>query len=421
MKIAIVTDCLSRNAGGLFHSVRRLAHELQCAGVRVSVLGVADRFTQDDLHHWSPLETYVAPLRGPRALGFAPELTRTLIAETPDLINVHGLWKYTSVATLRAAAAVRCPYLVHPHGMLDPWAVQNSRWKKRLAEWAYERRHLRGAGCLRALNRSEAASIRAYGLRNPICIIPNAIDLPPSPEPPLSDRREPNRVQAANEANPFSTGRRVLLYLGRIHPKKGLENLIQAWAALQGRPHGTLAASDWQLAIAGWDQGGHETVLQSQVAEHALGDRVVFLGPRFDAAKAACFRHCDAFVLPSFSEGLPMTVLEAWSYAKPVVMTPQCNLPEGFTSGAALSIDASVTSITAGLQKLFEMDDSQRQSMGNRGFELVSRDFTWPRVAHQLQQVYDWLLGGGPLPDCVVQEGPGTGEASNGPFDSASP
>src|SRR5437868_1254923 len=106
------------------------------------------------------------------------------------------------------------PYVVHSHGMLEPWALRNAMWKKRVAALLYENQHLRGAACLRALSEAEAQSIRSYGLRNPICVIPNGVDLP--------DLNESNpRTQSANQ--------KTLLYLGRLHPKKNISNLIRAW------------------------------------------------------------------------------------------------------------------------------------------------------------------------------------------------
>jgi poly(glycerol-phosphate) alpha-glucosyltransferase len=129
---------------------------------------------------------------------------------------------------------------------------------------------------------------------------------------------------------------------------------------------------------------------------------VVFLGPQFGDAKTACYQHCDAFILPSFSEGVPMVVLEAWAYSKPVVMTPECNLPEGFTTNAAIRIETDVESIVHGLEQLFQSSSSVLCSLGVNGRALVARKFVWPRIAEQMAGVYEWMLGGGPKPDCVI-------------------
>jgi len=175
--------------------------------------------------------------------------------------------------------------------------------------------------------------------------------------------------------------------------------------------------------IAGWDQGGHEAELKSLAAELGLSfsdvrsqksedsDRisdlrpptsVVFLGPQFGDAKAACYHYSDAFILPSFSEGVPMAVLEAWVNSKPVLMTPQCNLPEGFSSSAALKMEPTVESVTNGLNEFWRMTDAERTAMGTRGYALAAGRFVWPRIAEQMKELYEWMLGGGSRPACLA-------------------
>jgi poly(glycerol-phosphate) alpha-glucosyltransferase len=276
--------------------------------------------------------------------------------------------------------------------MLESWALQNAKWKKRIAALLYENQHLHGAACLRALCGAEAQSIRAYGLHNPICIIPNGVDLPDLSETPTL------------QAQAFAEGRRILLYLGRLHPKKNVANLIRAWKQiLNSHPS---ARASWVLAIAGWSQDRYEQKLKhlagnlDRAATPELAS-IAFLGPRFGMEKNECYRACSAFIMPSLSEGLPMTVLEAWAYAKPVLMTPECNLSEGFAAGAALQIGTSPEEIAAGLKQVIEMSDDDRRAMGNRGRNLVATKFLWPRIGEQMRSVYGWALGGGAVPESV--------------------
>ena len=218
----------------------------------------------------------------------------------------------------------------------------------------------------------------------------------------LSPMASISRVRIRHSGAALQIERKVLLFLGRIHPNKGLVNLLNGWKQIQQGPEGRRPASgQWMLAIAGWDQGGHEKELKTQAANLGLGESVAFLGPKFGEEKDAWLRRCDAFVLPSFSEGLPMAVLEAWSYAKPVLMTPQCNLPVGFSAGAAIQVETSADSIRAGIHTAMEMGDTGRESMGQRGRALVTKDFSWPQVAEQVKKVYDWVLGSGEVPECV--------------------
>src|SRR5258708_7378677 len=307
------------------------------------------------------------------------------------MMQLHGLWMYPTVAALAWHRRTGRPFIVNPHGMLNDWAVKNSRWKKRIAGWCYQNAGLRQAACIRALCPSEAKSIRAYGLRNPVCVIPNGIDLPaacPAWPPPWSGRIE--------------SGKRVLLYLGRLHPKKGLLNLLRAWAEL--RSLGWPEAGDWELAIAGWGQNGHEAELKTLAHELGLGRSVHFLGPQFGEAKASAYHHADAFVLPSAGEGLPMVILEAWAHSRPVLMTPACNLQEGFDAEAAIPIDTGVHNIIGGLEVLFSMSEQERRALGARRPQFVATHFTWPAIAAATGAVQEWILGFGPKPSCVLAE-----------------
>jgi glycosyltransferase involved in cell wall biosynthesis len=205
----------------------------------------------------------------------------------------------------------------------------------------------------------------------------------------------------------------VLLYLGRLHPKKNLVTLLKAWVAVQKARVRSQKSDEWLLAIAGWDQGGHEEKLQRlatqlgiawcHITEHLTSNRtsLVFLGPQFGTDKDACYRACDAFVLPSLSEGLPMTVLEAWAYAKPVLMTPECNLPEGFAAEAAQRMGTTANEIATGLRQLVEMTEGERKETGIRGRTLVAAKFSWPRIGQRMLAVYEWVLGGGTPPETV--------------------
>jgi len=312
-----------------------------------------------------------------RAWGYANHLVPAMLCADLDLLSVHGLWKYCSVASRRWHRRTKRPYVVHPEGMLEPWALRNARWKKTIAALLYENQHLRDAACLRALSEAEALSFRAQGLSNPICVIPNGVDLPN-----LSERNGGDRSQ----------NRKTLLYLGRLHRKKNVANLIHAWNRMFNSQ--VCKSDSWVLAIAGWDQSGYEGELKRIAAMPSI----VFLGPQFGAEKNECYRTCDAFILPSLSEGLPMTVLEAWAYAKPVLMTPECNLPEGFSADAALRIGPSPGEIADGLRSITEMSDDDRRAMGARGRDLVAAKFSWPRVGEQMRAVYNWVLGGGAPP-----------------------
>jgi poly(glycerol-phosphate) alpha-glucosyltransferase len=178
-----------------------------------------------------------------------------------------------------------------------------------------------------------------------------------------------------------------------------LPALLAAWAQLHQRSPDL--AGGWHLVIAGWDQGGHESELKRQAEALGVARATLFPGPQFGPAKHAAYRYADAFVIPSTSEGMPTVVLEAWAYDLPVLMTPQCNLPEGFARQAALKIETNPESIERGLGLLLAMSDDSRREMALRGRKLVETQFCWPEIASQIHAVYEWVLGRRPCPGSI--------------------
>lgn len=425
MKIvsANLLHTVSRNAGGLYESVRRLVQSLEEEDVGVTVFGVADKHTETDVGLWSPIKIQVFKPVWPESFGYSPSYLEEVENYAPNLVHTHGIWLYPSMAARRYCLNSGARSMISAHGMLDPWALRNSHWKKAIAYFFYEQAHLENATCLRALCQSEAESIRGLGLKNSVAVIPNGIDLPQK----LPDGPAPWAGRGLD-------GRKILLYLGRIHPKKGLPELIRAWASLSREMPSVL--NEWVLVIAGWDQGGHEVELKrlcnelslpfadirdaksddrqlptSSLSSQVSGFRfsaaspsVLFLGPQFHEAKATTYHHSDAFILPSHSEGLPMVVLEAWAHRLPVLITPECNIPEGNEAGAAIRIATTTREIAEGLRQLFAMSAADRDGMAEKGRGLIVSKFNWRSIAKEMKKVYEWLLGGGAPPDCILSK-----------------
>jgi len=369
----VVEVCgLSRSAGGLFYAVTPMCRELYAQEVGLRIYGRYDPFVVEDRAGWGGIPTWTYKGYGPLGISFG--LRSKLESDPPDLVHQHGIWLADQGTVLHWQRRGERAVVVSPHGMLDPWALRNSAWKKKLAGMLFANKALRQATCIHALCRSEVESIRAYGLSNPVALVPNAVELP------VLNQREPSGAE------------RSLLFLGRLHPKKGVAELLKAWPGFNG---------GWKLVVAGWDDGGHEAGLRELAVELGVEGQVEFVGATFGEAKERLFRNVDAFVLPSFSEGLPMSVLEAWSYGLPVVMTEFCNLPEGFDAGAAIRVKPNAESIGVGLEMLASMNDQDLSAMGAAGRALVEEKFTWPKVAADMRRVYEWCIGGGQPPECM--------------------
>lgn len=389
MKVGLLTSFISRSAGGIYDAMRWLARSMNAPPATViEIFGLRDPHADDDLGGWGGLRTHICPVKGPMAFGYAPTMPQALLDAGLDLLHLHGLWMYPSVACNAWWKQTGRRHVISPHGMLDPWALRNSRWKKVIARAVYERKNLARAACLQAGSESEHRAIRQAGLNNPVFILPNGIHMPDDLDQP---------AKPPGWAASVEPGAKILLYLGRLHPKKGLDLLLDAWKQATG------GTGEWRLVIAGVGAPEYEQSLRAK--SEALQLRSVhFVGPQYHDDKVASYRAASALILPSYSEGLPMVVLDGWAYALPVLMTPECNLPAGFEQDAAIQVQTSVESIVAGLQSLFGLSDAQRQALGQRGRELAAKKFSWDVIAPQMLAVYAWALGGGDRPDCMLND-----------------
>lgn len=389
MRTVNLVQSMSRAGGGLFYSVRRLTESLaDVPRMRVTVHSLRDEFSEADAPEWRKVRVQAHPVTGPARFGYAPGMLRGLIEDDADIVHCHGIWMYPSIAASRWRRSTGRPYMISPHGMLDPWAVRRSALKKRIARWLYEDGFQQRAACIRALCVAEAEAIRAYGLTNPVVVIPNGVDLPRDEDGPPPEWR-----------STLPAGCRTMLYLGRLHPKKNLENLIRAWASLRSVPD----ADGWRLLVAGWDQGGYESRLRALVSELALGEQVRFLGAVYGEAKQRTLRTADAMVLPSLSEGVPMAILEAWAFRMPAAITPHCNLPDGVRAGAAIEMGTDAASLARGLADFMRLGVQQRRQMGLAGRHLVETAYSWTTVAEQVVDCYRWILGGGQRPATLFE------------------
>src|ERR1700722_6625087 len=266
-RLSVLTNSISRMNGGIFDAMRNLTIAIAAEKRYLPVVfGVNDRYTVSDLPLWGNITTRTFPVRGPRIFGYAPGLADAVEASNADILHIHGIWMYPSLVSLRSARKAR-PFLISPHGLLKPLALRNSRWKKRVAALLFENEHLRRAACLHALNAAETDAFRAYGLKNPICVIPNGT------------------ILQNNFASSKTPQDRSILYLGRFHPLKGLHALIEAWSAV--RDEATKA--NWRLTLAGWDQNHHRAELERLANQLQVRSTVDFLGPQHKGEKKRSF------------------------------------------------------------------------------------------------------------------------------------
>lgn len=301
-----------------------------------------------------------------------------------SVIHIHGIWEAHCAAASRAARRARRPYLISAHGMLDPWALQQKQWKKTLYGRLVERRNLASAACLRAMTVNEAGQYRSFGLSNPVAIIPNGVEIPSHVTSSLFLERYP-----------ALRDKTIVLFLGRIHPKKGLLPLCRAWPAVQRQ------FANAHLVIAGPDCEDTVAALQRIIEEQGIQQSVTFAGLLTGPLKWSAYAAATIFTLPSYSEGFSVAVLEALGSGIPVLITEACYFPEVKAVNAGWTM-ATVAEIQATLTTALATPPSSIRQMGANGATLIAGKYSWPRIASQFADLYDWLLGGSTPASCPI-------------------
>lgn len=304
-------------------------------------------------------------------------MRRDLLARAGEIViaHTHGLWLMPNVYPA-AMTASGTRFVLSPRGMLSFDALTFSRRRKRLFQALVQRRALARVALFHATSEAEVDEIRTFGLTAPVAMVPNGVDMPPD------DRGERD--------GPV----RMILSLGRIHPKKGLARLVQAFAMVEG------AHPNWRLRLVGPSEDGHADELRRLV--DALGARNVSIeGPLFGADKLAAYRSASLFALPTLNENFAMTVAEALVAGTPVISTRGAPWAGLEAEGCGLWIDHGPEAMAAALARLMALSDNERTAMGARGRAWMARDFSWEGMARQLALAYTWICEGGNIPASI--------------------
>lgn len=301
----------------------------------------------------------------------------------PDIIHSNGLWGAVNHWASRTARNFSIPLVIQPHGMLAPWALSHRAWKKNLAMALYQKRDLESAKLFVATSIAEYENIRRLGFRQPIAVVPNGIDLAVS-------RTIGSHREGIGE-NP-----RLVLFLGRIHPVKGLLNLVRAW--------GQLVPEGWRLCLAGPDQGGHLAEVMALARKLEIDHLVDYVGELDGADKSSLYNRADLFVLPSFTENFGVVVAEALAHGVPVIAskgTPWAELEE---HNCGWWVDIGVEPLAKALKEATDLTPEERHAMGQRGRRLVAQNYSWDKIGKDMLSVYEWVLEGGAPPSCVITD-----------------
>ena len=334
-------------------------------------------------NHEFPVEHFTGyKLLGPEFLWYSPGMDKQADKKADgvfDIVHQHGMWTGISRATLKFSQKKKTATVIAPHGSLNPYVLSLSKWKKRIALTVYERENLKLASCLHATSENEILDFRKFGLKNPIAYIQNGIE-----GRYLSVGG--NAISFRNEYG-ISTHKRVLLFLSRISPKKGLPMLVEAISSIRN------IFKDWQLIIAGIEEFGHQKEVESLIIQFNLEENIKIIGPLFGTAKHDAFAAAELFILPSHSEGSPMVVLDSLAAGVPVITTKASSWNDLLEFDCGWWPGISTKEIALALSHAVTMSAEDLQRMGEQGKELIASKYTWPQLAQKTILLYEWLLG----------------------------
>jgi glycosyltransferase involved in cell wall biosynthesis len=307
-------------------------------------------------------------------------LRKALSNSNPDIFHGHGLWQLTVHNMAKIARKRNLPYIIAPRGMIEPWSLTQGKFKKKLALQLFQYKDLAKATCLHATAPMEVESIRNLGLKNPIALIPNGVNISEFP---------------ADEPLKVTTPKKIL-FLSRIHPKKGIENLVEAWSQIVLK-----LRENWQIEIIGNGEDNYIRALQLKINEFQLQQQIIIKPPVFGKEKVKIFGEASLFVLPTYSENFGIAVAEALASYTPVITTKGAPWQELNIHNAGWWIDVGVEPLKKALEAAMQTKESELSLMGLNGRKLIEDKYSMGAVAAQMIQLYDWILNKTNKPEFV--------------------
>jgi glycosyltransferase involved in cell wall biosynthesis len=319
---------------------------------------------------------------------FSWSMTRWLFQHINDydLVQTNAIFSIPNLPAYWACQLHKIPYVITPHGMLEPWALSYKAWKKRFFYALFEKSALNQASAIQMLAATEAERTKVLNLKSPCTVIPNGIhrqDFETLPDPKLFYQQFPE-----------TCGKNLILFLGRVDPKKGLDLLAKAFAQIYSQfPHA-------HLIVAGPDNVGFLPTAKNYFAEAGCLDGVTFTGMVTGKLKYAALAAASIYVAPSYSEGFSMSVLEGMASGLPCVITTGCNFSEAAQAQAAYVVDINAEAIANALRECLQHPQRAKE-MGDRARQLILEQYTWDKIAAKMVEIYQAILNGQDLAYCL--------------------
>lgn len=373
-----IVQSIASDFGGLGLAALRYSQALALAGADIS-LYVVDRRSQELEIDDAAGKIFIDGGGGVGLFAQTLNLKKYLDAQKFDVIHIHGTWTPILAVASYIALLKGIPFVVSPHGCLEPWALQHRGLKKKLALGLYQKRIFLKAGMMVATAEQELESIRRLGIKTPVAVVPNGVDIP---------------SVASKCSNIAMNGHRKILFLSRIHPKKGLRDLVAAWAKVR--------QPGWRVIIAGPDEEGHLDEIRLQIDSLGLGGDFEFPGLVTGDRKEALFVGADLFVLPTYSENFGIAVAEALARGVPVITTTGAPWRDIEDWNCGWWVQPGVEGVACALAAAMKTSHEELDQMGQRGINLVKEKYSWNKIGGLALQCYKWMFDKNrPIPNFI--------------------
>ena len=394
MKILHIIENIDNSYGGPAKSVPLLIKYLKKMDVDSKIVSVElENNEKNDICNENNIEVISSKSNGFKFLKYSKNMKNNILKNIDDdtIIHTQSLWNYPPYLAFKISKNYNLPLIMSIRGNLYDWNLSKSKWKKDLALRLFQMKMFKEASCLHATEINELKAIRKLGIKTPVALISNAIE--------IEEFKNLSNKEEAKKNLKLDRSKRYILFMSRIDSKKGLEYLINSFIKLEQN------LPEWEILIAGpvYDKSYFEKINQ-KIKKSKIEQKVHYFGMVSGKKRLDLFASSELFILPAHTENFGMAIGEAMACKLPVITTQGTPWEVLNTKNAGWWVKLEDKNITNALKEAMSKTKIELKEMGEKGFQIIQEDFTWDRVALQMRKVYEWLLKKRQKPEFVFED-----------------